>query len=223
VSIELLVITAAFTRNELYRVSIGIAALALLAGFYLFMGVFWPGWWILLLGFLPWQRLSVAQYRRGVARLAPPTRPVRGGATAAQLALIVFVLLQQIVVSAFAIERAPMFSHYPMYSVTHASPAAFNAARRPLHRIVVTTGDTVVELSCNASGDLVEDFQAALRGSPEASATVWRAVGACRPDLANAPQVTFYEESRVFDWERLVFTTVPRVELGTLAAAERAP
>jgi hypothetical protein len=56
VAVESLVITAAFSRSEWYRLTMGAAAMSLLLGFWLFMGVFWPGWWILLLGFLPWRR-----------------------------------------------------------------------------------------------------------------------------------------------------------------------
>ncbi len=222
VAIEALVITAAFSRSELYRVSMGIGALALLAGFRLFMGVFWPGWWILLLGFLPWQRLSRLSPVRlkpdttyepaRLAKLTPDTtyEPARGAAalpTAAQLAAIVFVIAQQILISALAIERAPMFTHYPMYATTYAGQAAFDASMPPFYRIVVTTDRGNVDLSCNASEELVAEFRAALHGSQEGAATVWRAVRGCRPDLAGARQVTFEEDRRVFDWDRLTFTT----------------
>ena len=58
VAIEAGLVTAAFVRNEWYRLTLGVAALLLFSGFYLFMGVFWPAWWILLLSFLPWRRLG---------------------------------------------------------------------------------------------------------------------------------------------------------------------
>jgi hypothetical protein len=229
VVIEALVITAAFRKSEAYRLAMGAGAMSLLVGFHLFMGLFWPGWWILLLGFLPWATMN-----RGCVRWCAGA-PVRwcAGAQAgtsegarvplasarialAQLALIVFVIAQQLVVSGLAVERAPMFSNYPMYSETFDSPEAFNAATRPVHRIVVATDEGRVALSCNASGDLVEDFRTALKGSAQASANVWRAVRACRPDLAAARQVSFYEERRAFDWQRLTFTSPPPLVLGTL-------
>src|SRR5688572_19897063 len=47
VATEALLITAAFTRNETYRALVGLAAFGLLSGFWVFMGHFWPGWWIL--------------------------------------------------------------------------------------------------------------------------------------------------------------------------------
>ena len=69
---EALVITAALSRNEWYRLGTGRPrVLGLLAGFWLFMGVFWPGWWILLLGFVPWSRLTT-WFRR------PSSEPVVG-------------------------------------------------------------------------------------------------------------------------------------------------
>ncbi len=58
IAIELLVVTAAFIRNEWYRLAMGLGAVCLIAGFGVFMGVFWPGWWVPLLGFLPWQAMS---------------------------------------------------------------------------------------------------------------------------------------------------------------------
>jgi hypothetical protein len=207
VAIEALVITAAFTKSGRYRLLMGVAALAMLGGFYLFMGLFWPAWWILLLGFLPWTAL---RFDAALPRAAAPH------VTFAQLTLMLFVIGQQVVASALTIERAPMFSSYPMYSETYASPEAFEAAARPMHRMVVSTDNGPVELSCNAPGELVADFQTALKGSVEASASVRRAVSACRPDLAEARQVSFYEERRTFDWQRLTFTERQPVVLGTL-------
>jgi hypothetical protein len=221
VAIEALVVTAAFVRSERYRLTMGAGALSLLAGFRLFMGVFWPGWWILLLGFLPWQRLSerMRSHRARETREVPLPAHLSaiGAATAAQLALVAFVIVQQVVVSALALERAPMFSHYPMYSDTYASPEAFTAAQRPWYRIVVSTDTGDVELSCDASGELLEDFRDALGGSAEAEATLLRAVIACRPDLAAARRVSIQQERRAFDWDRRAFVTEPRVILGTVA------
>lgn len=212
VAVEALVITAAFTRSERYRLMVGVAALALLAGFWLFMGVFWPGWWILLLGFLPWRALT--RQTGGVADAA--------GVTAGQTAAILFVLLQQVIVSALVVERAPIFSNYPMYATTYASPEAFNASQPVTYRIVVVTGADRVAISCNPSEDLVDEFRAALQGSREAAARVTRAVYGCRPDLASAAGIVFEEYRRVFDWERLTFTSTPPVVIGMLKTSPTA-
>jgi hypothetical protein len=224
--VEALVITAAFTRNEWYRLGMGVAGLSLLVGFRLFMGVFWPGWWILLLGFAPWSWLTRHVRKAGGSqRLTPePRRSVRPlDATApsvGQLAAITFVVSQQVVFSSMRIERAPMFTHYPMYSSTYASPAAFDAAVVPYYRIVLSTPRGRVELACNAPDDLVTDLRAALDGSSESAARVWREVRGCGSNLEDATDVTFEGDTRVFDWDRLAFKTErAAIVIGPLASA----
>ena len=54
IAIETLVIVGVLAGAYRYRFAAGVAALGLLMGFTLFQGLFWPGWWILLLSFLPW-------------------------------------------------------------------------------------------------------------------------------------------------------------------------
>ena len=222
VAIEAITITAAFTRSEGYRLGIGLGALSLVAGFRIFMGVLWLGWWIPLLGFLPWQRISEVTSRLK-SQLPTPQLPIGRStrlATASQVAMIVFLLGQQIVVSTLGIERAPMFTHYPMYSYTFDSPEAFNAWLPPVHRIVVTTDHGTVELRCRANENLVEAMQAALKGSAEAASTVWSAVRACRgEDLSGARALVFEQDKPVFDWQRLKLTVMPAVAvIGPLSA-----
>jgi hypothetical protein len=126
--------------------------------------------------------------------------------------MIVFLLCQQVIVSALGIERAPMFTHYPMYSYTFDSPEAFNAWLPPVHRIVVTTDHGTVELRCRANENLVEAMQAALKGSAEAASAVWSAVRACRgEDLSGARALVFEEDKPVFDWKQLRLTVMPSV------------
>jgi len=96
VAIEAVAITAAFTRSEPYRLGVGLASLSLVAGFRIFMGVLWLGWWIPLLGFLPWQRISDLTSRLN-SQLPTPQLPAGLGArlvTAAQVAMILFLLGQ---------------------------------------------------------------------------------------------------------------------------------
>ena len=210
VAIEALAITAAFQRSEAYRLAIGLASLSLVAGFRLFMGVLWLGWWIPLLGFLPWQRISALTSR--LSQLPTPQLPIGLSArlvTAAQVAMIAFLLGQQFVVSALRIERAPMFTNYPMYSYTFASPEEFNKWMPPVYRIVVTTDQGPLELRCRANEDLMEQLTAALGGSSESAATVWRAVRACRgEDLSSARALVVEEDHPVFDWNRLQFAVI---------------
>ena len=215
VAVEAAVITAAFTQSQWYRLAMGLGGLTLMVGFQLFMGVFWPGWWILLLGFLPWQQLERLPMR-GTSGDARSGLLAAVSITPAQVALIVFIISQQVITSLLAVERAPMFSNYPMYSTTYASPAAFNASRGLSYRIIVVTDGDRVALSCNPTGEIVDEFRAALQGSAVAAAGVWRAVLACRPDLAGARQVTFEQTRPVFDWNTLKFTSEMPTIIGTL-------
>jgi hypothetical protein len=244
VAIEALAITAAFSRSEAYRLAMGLLSLSLVAGFRIFMGVLWLGWWIPLLGFLPWQRLSV------LSRLKPaptydagdpiPPGPPKPAPTYAefvgagfsrlgsshlgvpQIAAVLFVLAQQIVVSALSIERAPMFTDYPMYAYTFDSPEEFNAWLPANYRILVATDRGTRELPCTANDDLVRDFQAALKGSREAHAAVTRAIHGCRgEDVSGAREVVLEEDRQTFDWQRLELTTRRAAAVhGPLAAGD---
>jgi hypothetical protein len=220
VATEALLITAAFTRSEAYRALVGLAAFGLLAGFWVFMGHFWPGWWILLIGFLPWQHISRA---RSVRLLADHAGPAKVGryvlVTAAQLAVILFVLGQQIVFSTIQVERAPMFSHYPMYSGTYATPADYEASRPPRYRIVAATDHGSVELRCSPHEEFVREFDAALEGSPRARASVWRALSGCGEDPQALRSVTLEGEVRTFDWQGLTFRSRAAPRRGPLCAS----
>jgi hypothetical protein len=205
IATESLVVTAAFVRNEWYRFAMGLGAVCLIAGFGLFMGVFWPGWWVPLLGFLPWQRLS------DVARTRSPRAESRGDkarpVSLAQLAMIVAVIAQQVFVSEMRLERAPMFSWYDMYSGTYASPAAFTASRPPRFRIVASTDAGAVDIGgCNPHEEFVRRFEAAVGGSPEAQADVWAALSGCG-DLTGVRAVVLEGDLNTFDFDRLQFTT----------------
>lgn len=223
VATEALLVTTAFAHSNEYRLALGMAAWALFAGFYTFMGVFWPGWWILLLGFLPWRRLGTYM---GAAR-QPPREPAvippRQLVSAAQFLIIVGIIAQQIVVSTVKIERAPMFSWYDMYSGTYASPTAYKASRQPIFRVIATTSRGRVELHCNPHGEFVSEFQEALRGSPTAKAAAWRALSGCGEDLVDARDVTLEGDVLTFDWNSRAFVLTPGVViLGPLAAKNRA-
>ena len=228
IAIESLVVTAAFVRNEWYRLAMGLGAVSLIAGFGLFMGVFWPGWWVPLLGFLPWARIS--------SRLNPAplhdTEYVGAGfsrlggraLTIAQIVMIVAVIAQQVVVSAMKLERAPMFSWYDMYSGTYASPAAFTVSRPPRYRIVASTPAGTVEIGgCNPHEEFVRQFEAAVAGSPDARAGIWEALGDCG-DLTRVLSVTLEGDLSRFDFDRLQFTTSRSARIiGPLARAHADP
>lgn len=213
VATETLVITAAFCRSQGYRLTLGAAALSLLVGFRVLMGVFWVGWWILLLGFLPWQRLS------GLTAPAGRHAPGTWRASGAQLAVVVMVVAQQVVISTLTIERAPMFTPYPMYSATWASLEAFNASRPPVYRIVASTDRGSVELPCNPSEALVTEFREAVDGSAEAAASVWSQLRGCDNAAVDANEIVFEGYWKRFDRRQLAFTSTPAaMTLGPLVA-----
>jgi hypothetical protein len=211
VATEALLITAAFTRSEAYRAAMGVAAFGLLGGFWMFMGHFWPGWWLLLIGFLPWQYVSeLGVWQAGRASSGRASSAPTGSGrlvTAAQMAVILFVLGQQIVFSTIQLERAPMFSHYPMYASTYATPAEYEVSRPPRYRIVAATDHGRVELRCSAHEEFVRAFDAAIDGLPLARAHVWDALSGCGEDLRTVRSVTLEGEVHTFDWERLAFTS----------------
>lgn len=106
VLVEALLITAAFSRSAAYALCLGLAALSLLAGFALFQGVLWWGWWILLTAFLPWQHLRPRLPWRPAAATAAPA----SGLTPVQRTAAAVLVLQQIVMSVFQVEARPMLS-----------------------------------------------------------------------------------------------------------------
>jgi hypothetical protein len=223
VATEALVITTAFSRSWLYRLSIGLAAVGLQAGFWVFMGHFWPGWWILFLGFLPWQLLP--RVHRSTARLtgdgAPA--PARWPVTAAQMAIIALVIGQQVVFSTLRIERAPMFSYYPMYSGWYAGPADYEASRPLKYRLVASTDRGDIELRCKPYEKFIRTFQEALNGSPQAKASVWQTLGACIRDVGPVRAALLEGDRLSFDFNSLEFTsTRAAVVLGPLPAGDGA-
>jgi hypothetical protein len=213
---EAIVITGAFVRSERYRLLMGAAALSLVGGFWVFMGLFWAGWWILLLGFLPWA--AIGRALPTVAAAAIPSQQIRRLVTVGQAAAIVAVIGQQVIMSTIQIELAPMFSWYPMYSGTYDGPADFDARRPPRYRIVAVTDAGAVELlRCSPHEEFVRLFQSAMKGSGEASAGVRQALDGCADDLSAVRLVRLEGHKESFDWERLEFRTRPAPTLGPLA------
>jgi hypothetical protein len=204
--IEAGLVTAAFVRNEWYRLALGLGTAAVFSGFVLFMGVFWPGWWILFLGFLPWQRIGAA-LSAGAAPFRPSAQTgTHMMATPMQVALVCGVLAQQLVSSSLKLERAPMFSWYDMYSATYESPEVWNASRSPTYRLIVATDAGPLELrACDPYGEFVRDFERALEGEAASRARVWQALSGCGQDLSRARGVTLEGDLRTFDWNQGTF------------------
>jgi hypothetical protein len=119
--VELLVIAGACSRHYSRRLAAGVAAAGLLGGFWLFQGLVWPAWWILLLSFLPWH--LVAPTASPVVENGPRRRLLQQ----TQVAMTLLLVGQQIIASASALELEPLMSTYDMYSTTYDSPEDYEA------------------------------------------------------------------------------------------------
>ena len=108
-----------------------------------------------------------------------------------------------------------MFSHYPMYSGTYDSPEEYNARRPPRYQMLATTDTGVVPLPCSPHEEFVRNFESAVKGSPEAKASVWDALRSCTGGMP-VRAVRLEGAVQAFDWERLEFRSTPVPALGPL-------
>lgn len=191
VATEALVIASAFVRGAGPRLIAGLAATALLAGFFLFQGVLWLAWWILLLGFLPWQWIdggSDATALVGTSRLSRT-----------QAACAVALIAIQIAVSGWFVELEPIASRYDMYSKTRSSPAQFDREEPDVRRRVVAIGANGIPSDITAclsqENALSELWTAATRGSSPPTASL----AECASGLV-AARFRLLQDERAFDW-----------------------
>jgi len=197
VVIEALVVVGACATRYSYRLAAGLAAAALLTGFALFQGLFWPAWWIMLLAFLPWHKVRAAP----LVRLQPDTpyeqntwRPASPGPL--QAIVVVAVVLQQAAASAARIELAPLVSAFDMYSSTYASPADYEAQAGMSYWIAARFADGRSG-SCRVSR---EDAAAVAGG---ASPRRTRVLENCFDGAAPSVRAVSVEGSRrAIDWAR---------------------
>lgn len=195
VLVEGLTIVAAFVRMPVVRLGTGVAAMSLLVGFHLFQGLMWSAWWILLLGFLPWQWFD---------------RPVQAAmlsrASTVSLAQIVCLLglgLQQIAISAAFTELEPFSSRFDMYSKTHGSPADYDRDNPGIERRILTVdrhGNTRDVTDCVARFDqpAVEAFQTF---DPATSAPSTASFKPCHAQGEPPQRYLVLESQCRFDWE----------------------
>lgn len=197
VFVEVLVVTAAFSISPRYRAVCGVLALLMLSGFAVFQGVVWPGWWILLLGFLPWH-----QMRR------QPAVPTAGGSLAVlQVVGVLLVAGQQLYASLERVEARPLVSAYDMYSTVYASPAAFEAASNLVYRLVGVTAGGVVELpGCTMDEPAARAFVRAAAGDAGERGRVRSLLRGCLDGRAEVGQVQIEGDREVFDWAARRFT-----------------
>jgi hypothetical protein len=115
VLVEALFIAVVFVTSWRLRAAFALAALGLMAGFYVFQGVYWWPWLIMFAAFLPWNR------RRGV-----PAAQTGGHLTRAHAGVVAALVAAQVYASYRNIEIEPLLSNYPMYSNTYESPEQFD-------------------------------------------------------------------------------------------------
>jgi hypothetical protein len=196
VATEAVVVTAAFSWSASYRAAMGLLAAALLSGFALFQGVIWPGWWILLIGFAPWQLLGPAGDRSGARHAAPGSlRPL-------QWAVVGLLIVQQAAASVARIEAKPLMSSYDMYSTTYRNRQQYEQASNLVYRVVGVGGAGSVALDdCVVDEATARRFAAAANGDSAARRSVTREIADCvrgRPDIQ---AIGLMGDRRVFDWD----------------------
>jgi hypothetical protein len=189
--IESTIVFGAFARRYLYRAIAGIAAVALLGGFGLFQGLFWPAWWLLLVSFLPWHWLlrrespavqSANASALDIARLRPHV-----------LIVIVFIA-QQLLVSGLSLEAGPALSTYGMYANTYDSPEAYESQSTTSYWLTSSDGR-----QCSVSEGAARAVASARSGSADAPArdAVQRCFGTADLSTVEAEQ----RRARI-DWKR---------------------
>jgi hypothetical protein len=209
--IESTIVFGAFARRYVYRAVAGAAGVALLSGFALFQGLFWPAWWLLLLSFLPWHRLgrqSNLESSGNVAFRAVPRMTLQ------PLIVIVFIA-QQLVVSGLSLEAGPVLSTYGMYSNTYDSPGAYEAQSTTSYWLTSSDGQ-----QCSVSERIARAVASAHGGSADAAAraAAQRCFGTVDLSHVDAEQ----RRTRI-DWQRWRPAGETRLSLSAPSASNAAP
>lgn len=213
IAVESLFVLHAFFRQSIVRAMFAGAALSLLAGLYVFQGVFWPLWWLLLLAFLPWESVARVVQRRG-----SPVHTPAGSARPFQVALVSAIVCVQIFASARRVEVEPFVSDYGMYSWTWRSTEAFDqhvARKYRAYRYAVEDSGEVVDITgrvrslSGASGALTEAVDR-FRDGGELSASqrgALRAIAVMYQSAFDSPagRLTVLLDEQAFDWTRARF------------------
>ncbi|HKE87802.1 MAG TPA: hypothetical protein VKB50_28805 [Vicinamibacterales bacterium] len=195
VFVEAAVIAGSFTRSYRVRLALGGAAMMLLAGFALFQGVFWPGWWVLLLSFLPWHRIQTSS--------APSALPA--SLPAAQVALIVALVIQQALISLVKTEVPPLASSFDMYSTTYASEVAYEQATNLVYQVVVKESGADREVpECQVDDRTALGLREDSRQRDKTS-ELRRLLQECHVDPLAVSEVTLRGDRRVYDWNAASF------------------
>ncbi len=159
--IESTIVFGAFARRYVYRAIAGIAAVALLGGFALFQGLFWPAWWLLLVSFLPWHWLL----RQSPAVQSANASALDSARLRPHVLIVIVFIAQQLLVSGLSLEAGPAFSTYGMYSNTYDSPEAYESQSATSYWLTSSDGR-----QCSVSEGSARAVASALSGSADAPA-----------------------------------------------------
>ena len=192
IAVESLVIVGVISRAYRYRLVAGLAALSLLLGFWLFQGLLWPAWWILLLSFLPWHLIAPARESPPGAREASKWRLAVPTLTA--------LVVLQLVITTMRIEVAPLLSSYDMYSTTYVSPAEYEAKSGVRYWIVASANDQQVG-ECLVNRSAAESVSRALVGNAASTASA-DVLERCFGEGAPVRTVTVEGRRSRIDWNR---------------------
>jgi hypothetical protein len=186
--IESTIVFGAFARTYRYRAIAGAAAAALLGGFALFQGLFWPAWWLLLISFLPWHRVAALRMP-----FADPPSPDRRWLALQPIIVIVFIA-EQLLVSGLTLEGGPVFSTYGMYSNTYDSPAGYEAQSTTSYWLISSDGR-----QCNVNEQAARAVAGARNGAEDASArdAAQRCFG-----TSNVSGIVAEQRRRKIDWDQ---------------------
>jgi hypothetical protein len=209
--IESTIVFGAFARRYVYRAVAGIAGVALLSGFALFQGLFWPAWWLLLLSFLPWHRVGRQSNLEPSGNVA-----FRGFPNMTLQPLIVTVfIVQQLVVSGLSLEEGPVLSTYGMYSNTYDSPGAYEAQSTTSYWLTSSDGQ-----QCSVSERIARAVASAHAGSADAAAraAAQRCFGTVDLSHIDAEQ----RRTRI-DWQRWRPAGETRLSLSGPSASNATP
>jgi hypothetical protein len=210
IAIEALVIFGVLARAYSIRLATGVASMLLLSGFVLFQGVIWPGWWMLLLSFLPWHRI-------GTLPIAAPAPPAASWARPLYPAIVVLALIgEQSIVSALRLEVSPMLSTYDMYSTSYASPADFEAKATDAHWLVAVD-EAGRRRQCRLTR---EEAESLTEETPAGSALPPALRRRCFDPSLGVKTATVEADSIRVDWERLRLEETGRVPLRSFAVSE---
>jgi hypothetical protein len=195
VAVEAIVITGSFVAAIRWRALCGLLAASLLAGFAVFQGVVWPGWWVLLLSFLPWQLVRSSTVSLGSAAIGR-----------LQYALVLTIVVAQVGVSAVRREVPPLLSAYDMYSTTYSTPDEYEWASNLEYRVVAQANGGWSTLDgCVVDDVIAGRVREAMAAAAPVPAPMRAVLARCLRDQQGASAWRLEGDRRVYDWDAGVF------------------